>query len=142
MPSSSTSPSQAPYSAKDSTPFQATAQSMPISDCVMVCSSTLSAKPVTHLRKWRYPGLVQPGEQRWTRSCQRAQICVTSMLHLPCACQPYLFPADKVATGGAFVKPPNNSAGAGWPKTPKKSGKLVFNRVCQFPTLVQAKDFK
>src|SRR5580658_10816187 len=49
----------------------------------MVCSSTLSARPVTHSTNRRWPGRVKPAERFSTNDSQIDQSCLEYIWHLP-----------------------------------------------------------
>src|SRR5512135_2584052 len=79
---------QAPYSAKDSNAFQSAVRSMATTDWVMVCSSTLRARAVTHSTKRRYPCRVKAQAKARSSACQSDQRSVACVMgHLLLRCQ-------------------------------------------------------
>src|SRR5512144_1030145 len=72
--------SQAPYSAKDSIAFQSAGRSRASTDWVMVCSSTLRARAVTHSTKRRNPDRVKAQWKGQSSACQMDQRSVASVI--------------------------------------------------------------
>src|SRR3954462_9525163 len=73
---------QRPYSAKDSSAFQSATRSNATRDWVMVCSSTLSARPVHHWTRRRLPRWVKPRAKDKRMACHGAHRRVAFTSHL------------------------------------------------------------
>src|SRR5262249_57394977 len=96
---------QQPYAAKLSKACQSLGRSRPTRDWVMVCSSTLRTRPVSHSRKRCQPGVVKAPAQASNSACQWDQSWVASIEHLLGKRVVKWVSADNIVPGGAAGKP-------------------------------------
>src|SRR6266404_7167826 len=97
---------QQPYSANDSKAFQSSGRSRAMRDWVMVCSSTLRARPVAHSTKRQRPGRVKPTATESRMACQSDHSRVAFILHLLMRTQLADPATARVYPGGVLVKQP------------------------------------